>query len=73
MSQSEQEEDVAAQTARLEAALERIAALAGPARQGHPAETSASASSSVEAPLLAEITTRLDNTIARLRAAIGER
>ncbi len=63
-------EDIAArdemttQTARLEAALERIAAAS--ARPPHPL-----APASTD-PTIATIAARLDTTIARLRAAIDE-
>jgi hypothetical protein len=57
-------DELAAQTARLEAALERIARLA------------AGGGSLARAPADIDVTRtvaeRLDNTIARLRAAIGE-
>ncbi len=58
-------EDLLAHTARLEAALERIAAAS--------ARTSARAAGAPESGMnVRALTDRLDTTIARLRAAIGE-
>jgi hypothetical protein len=60
-------DELAAQADRLEAALERIAACARGRPQGL-------ASAALQAgPDSAELAARLDSTIARLRAAIGER
>jgi hypothetical protein len=58
-------DDLLSQTARLEAALERIAA----ASAREPAATRDAVSAEIDTAVLA---TRLDSVIARLRAAVGE-
>jgi hypothetical protein len=58
-------DDLLSQTARLEAALERIAA----ASAREPAAARDAVSAEIDTAALA---TRLDSVIARLRAAVGE-
>lgn len=64
MNSGSNNDDFAAEMARLENALERIAVLSKPA-EPHPAPMTASVDTGV-------ITERLDSMITRLRSAIGE-
>ncbi len=64
-------DDAAAAAARLEAALERIAALAGP-RVQPPAPPAEGAEAEPAVPV-DEIAARLDSLIDRLRTALGTR
>lgn len=63
-------DDAAEAAARLEAALERIAALAGPRRQPPPRAADAGEAADSAVPV-DEIAARLDALIDRLRAALG--
>jgi len=65
-------DDAAEAAARLEAALERIAALAG-TRPPSPSPAPEAGESAELAVPVEEITARLDSLIDRLRAALGTR